>query len=365
MKSRYHTEFTGYAGAVDCLATVGGQLFSGKPKDGSHTVVKGKEIYTFWNKNSKNYARCHALALDVSFPHEHFTPGRISKHIIREVVGLKPATGTPDGVFVRLAKDGFHWHYQHVETGYHPYLLEFDLCAAYAASLVRYGSLFFSMSQGEMTDGGLMRNLKVALESVPKWMRLTMLGQIASHKMTFATMPERKNGSFRLQYQTISKIDYGYAFNQVHRAILRLYRVMERIHSIGTHSIKRIHTDSFALSVDCDREVESQIFDYLDDQGFSFSVKGQGSAHFFDLNSGIIGRKFVGVPFEIREQIKALPQKPRRVHITAEQLERWGVRGVLPDRGEGETSRIQEPPVQLELGISINDRTAGFDSRFA
>lgn len=362
---KYITEHTGYAGAIDCLQTIGGQLFPSKRKDGTSTVVKGKECYTFWDADSKSYHKCAQLAKDISFPHEHFTPGRIAKFLLEEVVGIDPAIGSPDPIFVRLAKDGFHWHYTHVETGYHPYLLEFDLCAAYATSLGQFDSPYFSMNRLTISDPLAMESLRVALATVPKWMRLVMIGQMASHRMTFATMPRRAEGCYQLKWQTINKIKYGDAFNRTHQAILRVYRLLESIHKIAGTSIKRIHTDSFALPVDCDTRIEAEIFQLLDDKGFSYSCKAQGSSHFFDLNSGIIGRKFVGVPFEIRESIKALPAKPRRVFITPEQLERWGVRGVVDDAPCAPAQAEKFIPVQLELGVNVSGRRESNYSRFA
>lgn len=362
---KYFTEHTGYAGALDCLQSIGGQLFPGKRRDSTSTVVAGKCVYTFWEPNSKNYHKCAALAADIGFPHEHFTSGRIAKFLLESVCGINPNYGTPDPVFVKLASDGFHWHYTHVETGYHPYLIEFDLCAAYATSLVQFDSPYFAMNQ-KITEGhSEMASLRVVLETVPKWMRLILIGQMATHRMTFATMPNRVSGDFTLKWNTIRRIKYGYAFNRTHQAILRVYRVLQRIHSISDIWCKRIHTDSFALSADTPVETESKVFEYLDSTGFRYSVKAQGSSHFFCLNSGIIGRKFVGVPFEIREQIAALPERPRRLFLTPEQLERWGVRGVSPDttRAQGETESLS--PVQLELIETNGEERQSRYERFA
>lgn len=362
---KYYTEHTGYAGAMDCLQTIGGQLFPAKRKDGTSTVVRGKECYTFWSPDSKSYGQCGLLADNISFPHEHFTPGRIASFLLEKVVGIDPSYGTPDPVFIKLAKDGFHWHYTHVETGYHYYLLEFDLCAAYATSLGQFDSPYFSMNQQTTPNPSVMESLRVALAIVPKWMRLVMLGQMATHKMTFVTMPNRANGDYKLKWQTINKIKYGYAFNQVHRSILRVYRLLEAVHKIGGDSIKRIHTDSFTLSADCDTTIEAEIFKLLDDKGFSYSCKAQGSSHFFGLNSGIIGRKFVGVPFEIREQIRALPEKPKRVYITPEQLERWGVRGVVGDKPSEALPVERVHYEQVELKLERDTRNTKSNSRFA
>lgn len=182
--------------------------------------------------------------------------------------------------------------------------------------------------------------------------------------MTFATMPNRASGDYKLHWNTIRKISYGYAFNRAHQSILRVYRLLERIHKIGGSAVKRIHTDSFTLSVDCLSSVEAEIFQLLDDKGFSYSVKAQGTSHFFGLNSGIVGRKFVGVPFEIREQIKALPSKPKRVYISPEQLERWGIRGAVADSQPAMSEAVAINPVQLEMELGSGRNGAQAYSRF-
>lgn len=355
---KYFTEDTGYAGAIDCLTKVGGMLFPRRGKDGTSTVLKGQEIYTFWEPNSKNKAKCQQVAIDTDFPHEHFTSGRIAKHILETVCGIDPKFGQPDPVFLKLARDGFHWHYTHVQPGYYPYLLEFDLCAAYATSLAQFDSPYFAMSQTITKGRSEMGNLRSALESVPKWMRMILIGQMASHKMHFLTMPGRKDGDRKLKLNTVYKVKYGYAFNRTHQAILRVYRLFEAIHKIGGDHIKRIHTDSFTLSVDCPDAIEQEIFRLLDDKGFDYSCKAQGSSHFFGLNSGVVGRKFIGVPFEIRDCLKALPEKPKRHYITPDQLQRWGIRGVvddIPDRHQ-----IAPSVEQLSLeGIEDARRQSG------
>lgn len=354
----YYTEDTGYAGAIDCLQTIGGQLFPRRGKDGSSTVLCGKQVYTFWEPNSKNKAKCQQLALSTGFPHEHFTSGRIAKHILEDVCGVDPKLGKPDPVFIRLAKDGFHWHYTYVSPGYYPYLLEFDLCAAYASSLVKYDSPYFAMNQPTISAPLVMENLRVALATVPKWMRMILIGQLTAHRMHYLTMPKRSSGDFTLKLNTIHKIKYGYAFNRAHQSVLRVYRIFQRIHEIGGNSIKRIHTDSFTLSADCPSEIERQIFEYLDNQGFGYSCKAQGTAHFFSLNSGIVGRKFVGVPLEIRDHLRALPEKPKRHFITPEQLERWGLRGVVDDTPQRQPHIIEPEQLSIE-GLTNDRRTSG------
>ncbi len=350
---KYETHHTGYAGALVCLQEKGGTMFPRKGKDGVSTVNSGQTTYSFWEPNSVNYHRCKQLAEQLNFPHEHFTSGRIAKYILKDICGLNPEGTYVEPRILELARDGFHWHYTHVETGYHPYLLEFDLCQAYATTLVKYENFFFNMSIPTPHDSDSLTNLRELLPVLPKWMRMVMLGIIASHRMTFATMPNRASGDCSLKWVTISKVNYGAAFNQVHRAILRLYRFCQRLHEIGGHHIKRMHTDSFALCGECPSSVESSIFDFIQEGGYEVTCKAQGTSHFLSLNSGIVGRKFIGVPCEVRESIASQNERRRRVYLTASQQERWASRGVLPDRHRPLERTVDY--IQTEPDVAVND----------
>lgn len=362
---QYTTQHSGYPGALLFFQENGGQFIPRKRKDGTSTVVLGKSVHTFWEPDSTSYHKCKAAAISFGFPHEHFTPGRLAKFILKEVCKLEPKGTEPDRKIIQLAKDGFHWHYTHVIPGYHPYLLEFDLCSAYATSLASQESFFFNQFAAVPSDGGSLANFRALMPSLPKWLRMIILGTIASHRMTFGVMPNRASGDFKIIWKTIHKIDYGAAFNQVHRAILRVYRVMRRIHEIGDIHIKRMHTDSFALSGDCPTQVESDIFDYLANQGFEVACKAQGTSHFLDLNSGIIGRKFIGVPLEIRTVLSAQKLKPKRYYLDNHSAALWEHRGIQADteRKGQPFSTLTGEQLNLDIIVREDDRAYKRDTQ--
>lgn len=328
---RYFTHEGGYIAALGYLRDNGGCLFPAKRHDGSSTVVIGDKIHTFWERDSLNRAKVQETARQFGFDPEHATGGRLAKWILRDICGLHTTKNPPDSRFLELARAGFHWHYTHVEVGRHQYLLEFDIVAAYMTSLLSQSSLKFSLLEGEKDDGGALDCLRQISSQLPKWLRLIIIGTIASHRMQYLTLTPGLNGYPNLKCHTVNKVEYGDAFNAVHRAIFRVYRTCENIHKLGGQHIKRMHTDSFALTGDCPVSIESDIFNYLDSCGFSYSCKSQGSAIFFNLNEGLIGSKFVGSRTAVREQWNALERKPKRFKLAKPARERWGNRGVVFD----------------------------------
>lgn len=330
-RKHYYTLDGGYISAVECLREKGGCLFPAKRNDGSSTVVCGNKIYTFWENGSLNKAKVQEAAKRFGFDPEHATGGRLAKWILSDICGLDCAKESTDMRFLALAREGFHWHYTFVEEGHHPYLLEFDLQAAYMTSLLSASSLKYTLHQGYLDDSGALDCLREISPDLPKWLRLIIIGCLASHRMQYLTMGVGLNGYPELKSNFVNKVDYGTAFNAAHKAIFRVYRCMEQLHRIGGDHIKRIHTDSFALTGDCPCDIESQLFEYLDSLGFTSTCKAQGTGLFFNLNEGLIGRKWVGSRAGVRERLAELERKPKRYKLSKPARDRWGDRGVVFD----------------------------------
>jgi hypothetical protein len=98
---------------------------------------------------------------------------------------------------------------------------------------------------------------------------------------------------------------------------------MKRIHEIGGEQIKRIHTDSFAISCDCEGVVETNIMEFLGKHNYKTTVKGYGSSHFLNLNEGLIGGKLIGMKESVFEQLRANSVKIPKIEMTKEQKARW------------------------------------------
>lgn len=353
--THYYTEYGGYAAAVNCALTIKGQFFPGRSKDSAHTVVRGSEVYTFWEEDSVLRKNVILAAKQYNYDPEHMTAGRLCRSILRDIVGLHPKGTFYGRTYRKLSNDGFHWHYQHVEPGYHPYLVEFDLRSAYMTSLMAGRTFFYHEVYGWQDDGGALECMREIYPTMPKWLRLTMLGIIASHRTTFYKIEEVGKGQIEMKPTTINKIEWGAAFNAVHGAILRTWRTMEKIHQIGGKHVKRMHTDSFAVSPELDYKAEGEIFELLSSKGFDVSIKASGSALFINLNEGVIGRKLIGSKHELEETMKLRNLKIKREWIDYDEMLRFTARvpGSKLDYVKEKTASEETPDTVEQMSLPL------------
>lgn len=318
----------------------GGQLFPGNGKGSANTVVCGRKTIVFWEPDSPKRAQVSQLCKELNLDPYAATGGRIARYLLGEIIQLPYEKTFWNKRYQRLAKSGQHWHYYHVEPWQFFYGAEFDIKSAYFSSLTQSKSLLYVEGKGYVDDSGAMDSLKVLVPSMPKWFRLQLLGVLASWQLKFLSPSNAEEDRGKLVVKTIPKIQYNAAFNCVHRAILRNYKIMEKIHLIGGGYIKRMHTDSFFLSWDCPVSVESEIFSYLESKGCEVSVKASGKAFFYDLNTGFIGRKFVGSKIDVIELMRANGQKMGRTNTPPQVSERFQKYIDSIEKSTKETERI-------------------------
>lgn len=357
---KYEVSEGDYLTALHLFHTKGGRFYPQRGEDSPSTIVSGDKCFTVWSPNSRLLPKCKALCREFGFEWEGQSPGRIARQIIGEIIGLNTKGTSYSDSYRRLARKGEHWHYTYVETGYHPYLLEFDLKSAYFTSLFHGRSLNYHDTFGFQDDSGALDNLK-ALESIlPKFMRLVILGILAAHRNQFYIMDKLDEDSINLKLITHSEIKYGSAFNAAHKAIKRTYEAMKRIHLIGGEYIKRIHTDSFALTVDCPNDVEARIFEFLSKNGYPVTVKAQGSAHFLNLNEGLIGNKLIGARQVVFSEFREKNIKIKKYEVDSDEFIRWSKRELIErervDSMEEERERLKGTATQLVLDLHTRPR---------
>ena len=312
-----------YADALARFLEIGGQFYPARHPQGSNTIVCGNRTEIFWKKDSPLRIQLLQAARMFGYDSEDITASKLCRKILSEVVKLDTEKTYFSKHFQSMARDGGHWHYTHIETGYHPFLIEFDLKSAYFTSLFHGKSLLYHERGGFQDDGGALENLRQLNPLIPKWLRLTLLGVIAAHKMQFYKLNKDKPNEPELTLCSIPKIQYGAAFNAAHKAINRTHQCMRKIHEIGGEYIKRIHTDSFAVTPDLPYAAERRIFQFLSDNDYHFSVKGVGSSHFLDLNSGLIGNKVIGSREQVITELRENQIKVPKVMISPDEFERW------------------------------------------
>lgn len=298
--------------AIELVRQEGGRLYAGKYRDSCHTVVIGNHCFTFWNARSKTRQLVKQLCETFNVPFQGQTGGRLARMVLKDIVSL-PHKGTYwDRQYRAVAKGGEHWHYTFVNPNRNFYGVEFDLKSAYFSSLFAGKSLLYQPNIGWRDDNGSLDRLKALTPMFPKWFRLQLLGLIASWNISYYVRPKVIAPDVELDFKTSYKIQYGAAFNAVHRAIIRNYKIMKKVHGIGGKYIERMHTDSFLLNIECPETIEKDIFDYLAEKKAEVDIKSAGFSYFFDLNTGYIGKHFVGSKIDVLHKMKINNVKIKR-----------------------------------------------------
>lgn len=325
-KTAYEVVEGDYLAAIGLFRRMGGRFYPQLNPDSPSTITSGNRCTVVWNPDSKLLPKCKQLCRDLGFEWEGQPPGRIARRLLKDIVCLDSEGTGFSSKYRAMAKRGSHWHYTFVEVGYHPYLIEFDLKSAYFTTLFQGATLLYHDFLGFIPDRGALLNLKAIEPILPKFLRLTILGIIASHKHQFYTIAKTDDDSFAMQLCTTNEIKFGAAFNAAHKAVYRTYSLMKKIHSIGGKYIKRIHTDSFAVTPEIPQVIEEQIFDLLRRNSYPVQVKAQGSAHFLNLNEGIIGNKLIGSREIVFNQFREQSIKIPKHELEEEEYLRWTTR---------------------------------------
>ena len=321
----HYIELTGdYCTAYQNVLENGGQLYPGNGKDSAIVVVQGNNCTTYWKKGSKRKQDVAKLCDYFGLPPEGKTGGRIARWFIDEFINL-PYQGTYwQKNYREMAKWGGHWHYSTVQPFKPQFCIEVDLKSAYFSSLLAGKSLLYENKKGYLEDNLALEKVAALLPTLPKWFRLQLLGVLASWRMFFLARDKSNPDSNQLVQKYYHKISYGAAFNAAHRAILRNYKIMERVHKIGGEYILRMHTDSFFLSANCPRSIELDIWNYLEEKKVNYGIKGSGKTFFFDLNTGFIGRKFIGAKVDVVEQMRNSQIRMQKTDLPNEIVDRFG-----------------------------------------
>lgn len=352
---QYLEKVGNYLDAYSDVMSNGGQLFTGNGKDSANVILRGKTCITYWSKDSKRHQEvidvCNMFDLDPVA----MTGGRLCRWLLKEFLGLQNNTGYWGKRWRQIAMDGSHWHYTHCVERQYFYGIEIDIKSAYMSSFLSGKSMLFSTSNKWSDDNGALEQLKQLTLILPKWLRLQLIGTMSAWRISFLAKDKKNPQSDVLTRKYRHGIQWGAAFNASHRAILRNYKIMQKIHRIGGEYIKRCHTDSFTLDLMCPTEIENQIFSYIKEKNLQTDVKNIGYALFFDLNTGFIGKNLVGSPICVIDHMREEKVKMKASGGVSETVDRFGhllhnSNYYNPDGSERRKIPNLEP-LQLELDI--------------
>lgn len=293
MATIYEEKQGGYSAALSELLSKGGQLYGGDSEGGCTTVVRGCYVTRFWEPNSAKKGKMIEACNLFGYDPYGMTGGSLCRRIIDDILQLDYKSTRFSNIYRDIAVNGSHWHYQYIKTGDHGKTIEYDLTSAYMTQFLRLPSMILLGKDEFAEDNGAMDKLRTIHNIFPKWLRVQFLGVLASHNRT--TITREKDGTeWKIKKTITPSITYGGAFNAAHRAILRVYRIMQTVHKLAGEDCKRIHTDSFLLSQSVSVSKLQQIFDFLEQNQQDIQIKAIGRSCFWDLNEGVIGTKIIG-----------------------------------------------------------------------
>lgn len=298
-----HEILTGHWGdGLVLLDKRGGQLFPQRNIDGAVVHTSGNVISTLWPQNSRTRGRVTQLASQIGFEHPAPTGGRISRYITDGLIGI-PWKGTYfSPQWAKRARSGAHWHYLYAKEGVYDYCVEIDVKSAYWRSFLTGQSCLLGQGDIWLDDGGAMENLRVLMDTLPKWVRLSLLGSWASHEQKFYVQNPDGSTPYDAKLKVRKHIEHGALFNATHRAIARTWLFMKRLHEIVGEDTVRIHTDGIVCNAVNGMDWEQELEDEFKKWGLDYSIKGHGHAWIMDVNSGVLGCKIMGERRYLREE---------------------------------------------------------------
>lgn len=290
----------------------GGQLFPARDDDGPFVHVCGSRITTFWPKDSRRRGLVITMAKQLGFDPNLATTGRLIRWLVDEIIGVDYKNTYFCHKWRALAINGSHWHYQYVRPGSYDYAMEIDLKSAYWAAFTSQPSCLLNQHKQFIDDSKALESLDTIVNTLPKSFRLALLGTFSSWRQGYFKRQVNAKGEQELKFKQRNSIKYGGLFNATHRAILKVYKVMEILHKICGDDVIRIHTDGILLDCTNGMRWEAQLEDFILSQGFDYTIKSNGSAWIDSINCGIVGAKCIGSKRILIDKIRASGTRLKR-----------------------------------------------------
>jgi hypothetical protein len=353
MATVYQEKEGGYSAALSELLDKGGQLYGGDSEGGCTTVVRGCYVSRYWEPKSAKKGKMIEACQTFGYEPYGMTGGSLCRKILDDIICLPYKNTRFSNVYRDIAIKGTHWHYQHCVTGDHGKTIEYDLTSAYMTQFLRLPTMILLGKDEFSDDNGAMERLREIMPIFPKWLRVQFLGILASHQRTTITR-EKKDSEWIIKKTQTPSITYGGAFNAAHRAILRVYRLMQKVHELSGNDCKRIHTDSFLLSQSISISKLQSIFDFLESNEQELQIKAIGRSYFFDLNEGLIGTKIIGCKPMVSTKLKVA--KITQTRVLTEPIAEQTWEGIIENIKEGLKGEKSIPISYEQCRLQWKDR---------
>jgi hypothetical protein len=301
--TKYITDIGTFERGIQLLHEKGGQLMPQRSPDHPTTHVRGGVVTTYWPPASRVRGLVTSLATQVGYDQETATGGRICRHIADDIIGV-PYKGTDwSQKWFRLAKGGNHWHYLYAKPGLYDYAIEIDVKSAYWSSFMSGKSTLLRGDGTWIDDGGALADFGTLMDTLPKWLRVSMMGGFASWRKEYYMKPKNPQNGWELEHKTSTYIKTGALFNSTHRAIAKVWKFMQALHNLLGDDCLRIHTDGVIINCSHNMDFEVPMEELFKKWGFDYTVKGFGHCWIHDVNSVVLGQKIAGSKRYIRDEM--------------------------------------------------------------
>lgn len=261
-------------------------------------VDRSKQVvYYYWRRGSESLIKLLAACDKHGFVTDAPSWSRLSRFIWEKEISPLPSTIKPHPYAVQLAKDKRHWHYTKCVPGIYMSITEIDIKSAYAQSFANQPSIWMESPLKVIDDKGAMQRWQALYPYLDKQVRLSMIGCLSGYE--FQTLTPGASPQVPLKRGVVRKVYDGGVFNTIHIALFKLYKLLKQVEAIAPEFIPRVHTDSFWVDARIPTDKLNMMLNIIKTNGFRLTVKGHGQSHLYDLNSGVIGGRLIGIPQKV------------------------------------------------------------------
>lgn len=256
-----------------------------------------RTVEYFWQRGSSSLPLLLAACERHGFKTDAPSWSRLCKHIWEAEIMPKPSEIKCHPYAVQLATDKRHWHKTKVTPGIYPNITEIDIKSAYAQSVANMPSLLMNSHYRAAEDGGAIHRWQALFPQLDKRTRLAMIGWLSGYEFPVLEAGVDRNAPLR-RYKIRKTYDGG-VFNCIHVALFKLYKLLQEVEQIDPSNVPRIHTDSLWIDSRIKTEKLETMLNRIKGERYSLSVKGHGQSNLYDLNSGVIGGRLIGIPEKV------------------------------------------------------------------
>lgn len=261
-----------------------------------------RHVEYFWKRGSESLP----LLLEACDRHNFQTDGpswsRLCKHIWETEINPTPSRFRCHPYAIKLATDKRHWHQTKCIPGLYPSITEIDIKSAYAQSFANQPSIWLKSHEEYEDDKGAIDRWKSLYPQLDKRTRLAMIGWLSGYE--FTCIKAGPTATAPLIKYKIKKTYDGGVFNAIHIALYRLYQLLREVESIDPPNVPRIHTDSLWIDSRIRTDRLNTMLNCIKANNYQLAIKGHGQAHLWDLNSGCLGGRAIGIPQKVLTQFE-------------------------------------------------------------